>query len=97
MIYGLIILIALCSAIALTPLVRKVAIRFGAIDHPGARKIHCAAVPRLGGLSVCLSFVVTLGIAVLLGKIFGKSFDLRLFLEAAPLRWRDRASDWCLG
>ena len=72
MIYGLIVLIALCSAIALTPLVRTVAIRFGAIDHPGARKIHCAAIPRLGGVSVCLSFVVTLGIAVLFGNFLGE-------------------------
>ena len=72
MVYGIIIFIAMCSAMALTPLVRIAAIRFGALDHPGARKIHHTAIPRLGGVSVYLSFVVTLGIVVLFSKVFGE-------------------------
>lgn len=35
-----------------TPLVRTIAIRWGAIDEPDARKIHLSPIPRMGGLAI---------------------------------------------
>ena len=43
-------------AFALTPLCRKLAFRIGALDYPGARKVHRQAMPLLGGLAIYLSF-----------------------------------------
>jgi UDP-GlcNAc:undecaprenyl-phosphate GlcNAc-1-phosphate transferase len=37
---------------ALTPAARRLAFRLGAIDRPGAGKIHTGEVPRLGGVAV---------------------------------------------
>jgi UDP-GlcNAc:undecaprenyl-phosphate GlcNAc-1-phosphate transferase len=58
--------IALCGAAILTPVAEKVAIRFGAIDKPNARKVHQAPIPLWGGLAIAfssiLAVVISLGI-----------------------------------
>ena len=43
---------SLMVALILTPLVRALAIRVGAFDHPGPRRIHDQPVPTLGGLAI---------------------------------------------
>jgi UDP-GlcNAc:undecaprenyl-phosphate/decaprenyl-phosphate GlcNAc-1-phosphate transferase len=58
---GVLVAAALASFL-LTPLVRRVAIRYGAIDHPDERRVNVRPVPRGGGVAVAASFiVVTLG------------------------------------
>ncbi|NIR44500.1 MAG: hypothetical protein GWM93_10080, partial [Gemmatimonadetes bacterium] len=42
-------------ALVLTPAVRRLAVRLGAIDQPGERKIHAQPVPRLGGVAVLIA------------------------------------------
>ncbi len=54
------LLIAAVLSCALTPLVRSVARRVGAVDQPGGRKIHAIPTPRLGGVSVVVSGVLTI-------------------------------------
>ncbi len=45
----------------LTPLVRRLAYRFGVLDHArSSRKIHGAPIPRLGGIAIVVSFYVPL-------------------------------------
>jgi UDP-GlcNAc:undecaprenyl-phosphate GlcNAc-1-phosphate transferase len=39
-----------------TAIVKRVAEEIGAIDHPGARKLHAASTPRLGGLAIIFGF-----------------------------------------
>ena len=39
-------------ALVLTPLARALAIRVGALDHPGHRRIHATPTPRFGGLAI---------------------------------------------
>jgi len=51
------ILLALGIALLVTPLVRKWAFKWGALDRPDRRKVHERLMPRLGGLAVYLSFV----------------------------------------
>lgn len=46
-------------ALALTPLVKKFAVRIGAMDKPNARKVHTRIMPRLGGLGIYLAFIIT--------------------------------------
>ncbi len=46
----------------LTPLVRRVAIRYGAVDQPNQRRVNATPVPRGGGVAVAIAFTtVTLG------------------------------------
>ncbi len=51
----LLFVIAVALSLLCTPLVCRVAIRLGAFDHPGCRKIHINPTPRLGG--ICVGFV----------------------------------------
>ena len=51
---------ALRLAIGSTPVMRLVALRFGVIDQPAARKIHANPVPLLGGAAIYLAFIVVL-------------------------------------
>ena len=46
----------LLASVTLVPVARMAALRLGVIDHPGARKIHGAPMPRLGGVAVFVSF-----------------------------------------
>ena len=57
--------VALTTALLATPVVRGLAIRRGLLDHPGGRKIHHAAVPRVGGVAMVLAFFVALGGAMI--------------------------------
>src|SRR5688500_10620271 len=46
---------------ALAPLARIAAFRIGAVDWPGARKVHQTPIPRLGGLAVVGATVIVGG------------------------------------
>ncbi|HEX5823437.1 MAG TPA: MraY family glycosyltransferase [Candidatus Limnocylindrales bacterium] len=64
------LLIALVAAAALsfvlTPLVRRLALRFDAVDVPGHRRVNTLPVPRGGGVAVAAAFIaVTLGLTAL--------------------------------
>ena len=54
---------AAATAAAVTPLVRRFAVRVGAIDHPSDRKVHPKPTPTLGGLAIFLAFLVGLAVA----------------------------------
>lgn len=41
-----------------TPLVKRLALKIGAVDVPEARKVHSKPVPRLGGLAIAVAFLV---------------------------------------
>jgi len=51
-------LVALVAALILTPQVRRLAFRVGALDSPDHRKVHQGVMPRLGGLAIYASFVL---------------------------------------
>ena len=55
-------LLAAAISFAATPLVRRFALRFGAVDMPGPRKMHLQPTPRLGGLAVVVAVVSVLGL-----------------------------------
>ena len=54
--YLMVLLLSGVSSYVLTPFVIRLAIRWGAVDHPGARKVHHKVMPRMGGLAVFLAF-----------------------------------------
>ena len=60
MVIYFVLLIAAALAVGLTPIVRYVAQWVGAVDQPGERKIHAVPIPRLGGVSVVVSGLLTI-------------------------------------
>ena len=44
------------ASYALTPSVRRLALRLGAIDRPGGRRVHERPTPRMGGLAIVFGF-----------------------------------------
>lgn len=57
------LIVAFIAAIVLTPLVKRLAFRIGAVDAPNYRKVHARIMPRLGGLAIFGAFLI--GVAVL--------------------------------
>jgi len=57
--YTLAFLIALGMALLLTPGVILLARKTGALDAPDARKVHKLPIPRIGGVGIYLSFMVS--------------------------------------
>ncbi len=51
---------AVVSAL-LTPLMRAFAFRLGAVSHPGGRNVNARAIPRFGGVAICIAFFVAVG------------------------------------
>ena len=61
--------IAFIASIAITPLVIKLAIKFGALDVPkDNRRVHKTPIPLIGGLAIYFAFVVTVIIFIPLTK-----------------------------
>src|SRR5947209_9997377 len=51
-------LISILSSLLLTPLCRDIFLHFGFVDVPDSkRKMHCASVPRLGGVPIALTYL----------------------------------------
>jgi UDP-GlcNAc:undecaprenyl-phosphate GlcNAc-1-phosphate transferase len=59
-------LISMLSGTVLTPIVRRLAHRFGVLDHArSSRKVHGQPIPRLGGIAIVIAFFAPL-VALLL-------------------------------
>ncbi|MEN6412131.1 MAG: MraY family glycosyltransferase [Veillonellales bacterium] len=50
--------IALAVAYFITPEIKKLAEKAGAMDAPDARKVHTKPIPRMGGLAIYAGFVI---------------------------------------
>jgi UDP-GlcNAc:undecaprenyl-phosphate GlcNAc-1-phosphate transferase len=61
--YAFVFAIAAISTLLLTPLVRRLAIRAGAIVPPSPRGVHTRAVPTLGGAAMFIGFLLAMGVA----------------------------------
>lgn len=63
-------LIALAVSWWLTPEIRSRALKLGLVDKPGdERRIHKVAVPRLGGVGIYMSFILTItALAIITGR-----------------------------
>ena len=73
--YLILFLIASVFSLLLTPILRTVSRRVGALDLPGERKVHDQPIPRLGGFAIFISFNLVLLIASQIGFFhFPQSF-----------------------
>jgi UDP-GlcNAc:undecaprenyl-phosphate GlcNAc-1-phosphate transferase len=72
--------LSLVVVAALTPLVRLLALRVGAVAHPGGRHVHGRSIPRLGGIAICAGFLAATTGLYLLDPAVAQN------LRAIPLR-----------
>ncbi len=56
--------IALVTALVLTPLVRILAERAGIVAHPGGRRIHTRPTPLMGGLAMYAAFIIAVPLVI---------------------------------
>lgn len=70
--------LACALAYGLTPLVRRLALRLGAVDRPDARKVHRGPVPRLGGVAVAAGVGLTLALTASFDRFYAPFFQLDL-------------------
>lgn len=72
--YLIIFIAALGSSLFLTPVVRRLAERYGWLDQPeDARRVHSKAVPRIGGVAVFASVAIALASLPLVDNLVTRS------------------------
>ncbi len=60
------------ATVVLTPLAKRLALALGAVDHPGGRqKTHERQIPRLGGVAVFFSVILSLAVGLWLFPVRG--------------------------
>ncbi len=78
-VFAFVIAAVVCAA--LTPLVRRLAFRMGAVSVPGGRHVHKRTIPRLGGIAICLAFF-----APMVGLLFVQSSSVAMVFRAQSVR-----------
>lgn len=61
--YLVVFAISAAVSVLMTPLVRRLAVRVGAVDVPDDRKVHSDPTPLLGGVAMYLALLAGLGVA----------------------------------
>lgn len=83
--YVLVLIGALLMSLFLTPLVRFLAFRVGAVDNPNARRVNKVPMPTSGGLAIFMSFLVaSLGLIPIASK-GAMFFDQTYFSYILPV------------
>lgn len=72
--YALLFLISAILCLILTPLGKRLARKFGAIDQPDARRVHSTPTPRWGGLGIYASVLIALTTTAYLQPTIGREF-----------------------
>jgi len=67
--YLLVACIAAALAFVLTPLARRLAIRWQALAMPRDRDVHAVATPRMGGVALFAGFALALFVAARLPSL----------------------------
>lgn len=77
--FVLVLIGAFLLSLIITPFVRLLAFKLGAVDYPNARRINTIPMPSAGGLAVIFSFYVTIVLLVPLGM--GQMINVKAFLS----------------
>ena len=73
--YLILFALAAFGSFALTPVVSRLAVALGALDHPDGRRVHTTPTPRLGGISIYLAMAFATAVAVLVDPSFFEVWD----------------------
>jgi len=63
--------LAAVLAAVITPLIRRVVLRFRIVDRPNARRVNTRPIPRAGGLAIAAAFLLVAGGFVVLNERAG--------------------------
>jgi UDP-GlcNAc:undecaprenyl-phosphate GlcNAc-1-phosphate transferase len=67
--YAVVLAVALCTTLVLTPIVRVFVVRLGAVVEPSdARHVHTKPLPTLGGAAMFMGFLVAVAVASHMGQ-----------------------------
>ncbi len=75
--YAMTFIIALVAGMVLTPVSRKLAMRFGALAMPDPRKVHRKPTPQWGGLAIATGFFTASVLSFMLFETFQLQLDPR--------------------
>jgi UDP-GlcNAc:undecaprenyl-phosphate GlcNAc-1-phosphate transferase len=64
----LVFILAALIALAVTPVVRRLMLRYEIVDRPEARRVNTIPVPRGGGLAVCAAFLLVAGLFLIVNQ-----------------------------
>ncbi len=65
--YALLLAVAAVVTLVVTPLVRRVSVRYGLVDYPGGRKVHSHPISRLGGVAIFAGVAAAVGVEIVGG------------------------------
>lgn len=87
-IYLLIFLFSFFITLILVRFLREKAIRWNFIDHPNERKIHKKPMPLLGGAAIFFGFWLTIGLGLLIAKLFPYVIpeDIKIYIQGIWMR-----------
>jgi len=68
-------LISLVLSVLVTPLVRRFALRIGAVSTPGGRHVHGRTIPRLGGIGLAFAWAVPVVVLALRDQVLMRALD----------------------
>lgn len=86
--YALVCCLAAAGSFLLTPLVRLLAIHWGAVASPRDRDVHAVAIPRMGGVALLGGLLLAIGTAremPTLRSTFDTGPDLRWLMISAAM------------
>jgi UDP-GlcNAc:undecaprenyl-phosphate/decaprenyl-phosphate GlcNAc-1-phosphate transferase len=86
--YALVCCLAAAGSFLLTPIVRYVAVRWGAVAAPRDRDVHAVAIPRMGGVAMLGGLLIAMIVArqmPTLRAAFGSGPNFRWILVSAAL------------
>jgi UDP-GlcNAc:undecaprenyl-phosphate GlcNAc-1-phosphate transferase len=87
--YGIVFMVAVAVTFIATPLVRRLALRIGAVVVPEERRVHKVPTPTLGGAAMFLAFLAAMVVASRLSgfeNVFrGSSEPLAVAISAAVI------------
>jgi UDP-GlcNAc:undecaprenyl-phosphate/decaprenyl-phosphate GlcNAc-1-phosphate transferase len=61
--YGIVLGVVFVTTLVLVPVVRRIAIRIGAIVRPDERRVHARPTPTLGGVGMLVGFLAGMAVA----------------------------------
>lgn len=73
-VYILVFLTSLLISFLITPQVIKLAKKYDIVDKPDSRKIHTENIPRIGGLSIIISLILSISFYLSILYIFDPNF-----------------------
>jgi UDP-GlcNAc:undecaprenyl-phosphate GlcNAc-1-phosphate transferase len=82
-IYAAVLVASFVLSVLLTEAVRRMAVRWQFLDHPGERKMHSAPIPLLGGAAICITFYAVIFASLLAPRfmfIVGEDWPAQRFL-----------------